>query len=483
MSLIVLTLLVFSAVLYHHLSKKLNSNLDSLLKLWANGVVDSIETYWETERLEAMEDGQDGHIFLKRNNINFSKIAKRWVDEKSKDPNLVNIIIQIFDARSQLIVSTKDISELVPSGDAAPLFKSAKDEGVYEILTSESDTGQIVGFRAFTRPVIENGHLAYSVKVISQSTEIDSTLDYLKLLLFILLPITVVAAGIISTSLAQKTLGQVDHMIDTLRQVTEKNMALRIGTPNTGDEINELAKTLNDMLSRLEDSFGSQKKFMEEVTHELKTPLAILKGEIESYLKTPEPEEGVECLLKSNLEEVNRLTKIVEDLLMLARLDTHVLSLEMNTLDLSSLVREMAEVITILTQQKNIMFSDSITSGIVIMGDKNQLNRLFLNILDNAVKYTPAGGSIHLSLKKSQDGQHAVLSIKDTGIGIPVEDLANIFERFYRVEPSGIYAGSGLGLCIAKTIAEVHGGIIQVESLQGQGSMFTITLPSFSSQH
>lgn len=477
MSLIILTLLVFSAVLYHHLSKKLNNNLDDLLKLWAYGVVDSIETYWEAERFEAMEEGQDRHVFLKRNNINFAKIAKRWVEEKSKDPNLVNIIIQIFDAQSRLIVSTKDISELVPKSDPVP-ERTASHVGTYEKLISEIDSEQTTWFRAYRLPVIENKDLAYSVKVISQSSDIDSTMGYLKLLLFILLPITVLTAGIISTSLAKKTLGQVDHMITTIRQVTGKNMALRIGMPDAKDEIKKLADTLDDMLSRLEDSFVSQRKFMEEVTHELKTPLAILKGEIESCLDNPNPAEKIDTLLRSNIEEVNRLTRIVEDLLMLARFDTHVMSLETNTLDLSELSKEIAEVITILTQQKNIIFSESIVSGIMIIGDKNKLNRLFLNILDNAVKYTQEGGSIHMSLTK--ENEYAVFSVKDTGIGIAVDETDLIFNRFYRADSSdssGCYSGSGLGLCIARSIAKAHGGGISVVSQPGLGSVFTIKLP------
>jgi signal transduction histidine kinase len=474
MALIIFSLLVFSAVLYLHLSRKLNRNMDDLLRLWATGVVDSIDAYWENEQREALEDGiRDERVFQKRLNINFSKIAKRWVEEKSKDPNLVNIIIQIYDSEAQLIVSTKDVSSLIIE-EKEPASSTSHD-GFYEKIISTDDNEPDVWYRAYILPVMEKKKTAYSVKVIRRSNDIDSTLDYLKLILFILLPVTVLTTGVISTSLVQKTLGRVDHMVGAIRQVTEKNMTLRYGMGGTRDEMKMLADSLDEMLARLADSFESRKKFMEDVTHELKTPLAILKGEIESYLKGQGSLTDADNLLNSNLEEVNRLIKTVEDLLMLARFDTHVMSLEYKTIDLSALIRELAEIITILTQQKNIAFTEKVEPGIRIEGDKQKLNRLFLNILDNAVKYTPENGAIHLDL--SSDDDQVVFSVRDSGQGISPQDMEKIFHRFYRSDSAAAHPGSGLGLCIAKSIAEAHGGMLEVESTLSAGSVFTVRLP------
>jgi heavy metal sensor kinase len=285
----------------------------------------------------------------------------------------------------------------------------------------------------------------------------------------------VVLAGTISLLLAKATLGQVDQMVDTIRQVTEKNMDIRIGVPDSRDEIKKLADSLNDMLARLENSFESQKKFIEDVTHEIKTPLSIMRGEIEYYLEKNPTGEEYKTLLRSNIEEVNRITKIVEDLLLLARFDTHVMQLEMKDIDISILAKEIAEIFAILAQQKSIELVIDAPEKIIISGDRNKLNRLFMNILDNAIKYTPVGGTIRISVK-GEDG-NVNISVSDSGIGISEENIQNIFNRFYRVDKGYESSGYGLGLCIARSIVEAHQGHIDVQSVLGKGTEFKVTLP------
>ncbi|MBF0120700.1 MAG: HAMP domain-containing protein [Desulfobacterales bacterium] len=469
-----LTLLFFSMLLYKSLSEKLYSDLDELLQSRAKGIIDSIDTYWETERLEAIADGVKFDIFSKANNINFIKIAQRWVEERSKDPKLVNVIVQIFDANDKLIASSKDMPVIISKKNDQLKSLNQKD-GYFETVTAEFKTGRQQPLRTFTVPVVEHYNVAYIVKIISQVSSIDLALQDFRMLLFIFLPITVFVTGIIGSLLSKITLSPVDKMINVIHNINAKNMKLRIGTPDTKDEIRRLADTFNDMLSRLEHSFSTQKKFIEDLTHELKTPLSILKGEIEVVLHKGRSQEEYVLLLNSNLEEINRITKIVEDLLILARFDSCVLNLDIKQINISILIQEITEIINILAKQKNIQFILSVDENVNIAGDKDKLSRLFLNIIDNAIKYTSEYGKLTVSINKEKD--FAKIVITDTGIGISEEDLPYIFDRFYRADKSRIKAGFGLGLSIAKSIAEAHGGSIEAYSKLGQGSAFIISLP------
>ncbi|MBI5050199.1 MAG: HAMP domain-containing protein, partial [Nitrospirae bacterium] len=336
MLVLTLTLLLFIVLLYQNFSKKLYDDLDSLLQSRAKGIIDSIDTYWETERLEAMKDRMELNVFSKINNINFAKIAQRWVEEKTNDPKLLNIIVQIFDAKGKLISSSKNIPDIANIQKKFFNYVSKKAKH-FDDVTMELKPGKQLTLRTLTIPVIENSNIAYIVVVAGQLSSIDSALKDLRLILFILLPITVIVTGVIGTFLAKITLSPFNKMVNTIHQITAENLGVRIALPDTKDEIKRLADTFNEMISRLEHAFSSQRKFIEDLTHELKTPLSILKGELEVSLKKVRSNEEYDSILRSNLEEVNRITKIVEDLLMLARFDSNAIALEIRPLDVTRL--------------------------------------------------------------------------------------------------------------------------------------------------
>jgi len=474
MLILALTLLLFSALLYQNLNKKLHDDLDGLLQSRAKGIIDSIDTYWETERLEAIKDGIPLNVFSKINNINFIKIAQRWIEERTTDPKLLNTVVQIFDAKGKLVASSKNMPDIMNIKKNIFDYVS-KRSGHLDTVTIELKPGKETILRTFTVPVTENNNVAYIVVVASPLSLTDSALKNLRLILFILLPITVVVTGIIGAFLSKMTLNPFNKMINTIHHITGENLKLRISTPDTKDEIRKLADTFNEMLERLEHSFSLQRSFIEDLTHKLKTPLAILKGELEVSLQKIRTKEEYDSLLHSNIEEINRVTKIVEDLLMLTRLDSNVITLEMEPLDITLLIKDIAEDLEILAQQKDIDFSLSTTREIILRGDKDKLKYLFLNILDNAIKYTPPHGKITIDVTKEKDD--AKITVSDTGIGISENDLPHIFDRFYRVDKSRTDSGSGLGLSIAKSIVEAHRGKIEVSSKLEQGSTFTIFLP------
>jgi heavy metal sensor kinase len=264
-------------------------------------------------------------------------------------------------------------------------------------------------------------------------------------------------------------------MIETIHQITAENLKMRLKIPGTKDEIESLAQTFNQMIGRLDEAFTTQRQFMEDISHELKTPLSVLKGELEVTLKKIRSTQEYETTLLSSLEEVNGLIGIVENLLTLARFDAKTTTLQEVSLDLNLLLKDAVEAIQVLAIQKNITLQLNSAHTVETLADKNQLKRLIINLLDNAIKYTPSGGKISIDLRQQKDS--ADIEISDTGIGIPEKELPHIFDRFYRVDKSRSSIGFGLGLSIAQSIAMAHGGKIYARANIPQGTIFTISLP------
>ena len=241
-----------------------------------------------------------------------------------------------------------------------------------------------------------------------------------------------------------------------------------------------LAKTFNEMLGRLQASFHQIRQFSADASHELQTPLTILKGEMEVTLRSPRRPEEYQLILKSALEEIDRIAHLVEGLLLLARADAGVLRMDRRSMDLAPLVKEVYEQAKVLANAQGITLFLGPLEDVSILGDSERLRRLLLNLVDNGIKYTPAGGRVTVSLQGNR--QWAYIRVSDTGIGLSHEDQKRIFERFYRTAEarSRNESGAGLGLCIARSIAEAHSGRIEVESIPGHGSTFTVILPLHS---
>ena len=466
-----LTLFVFGVALYHNFHRKLSGDADNILRSRAKGIEESIDTYWQAQRLEISENILKAN-FSKENNINFIKIARRWVSEKNSDPNLINLIVRIFDARGTAIASSRDVP--LDRLDAR-IFHEIKKGRDHLENTYINLNGKLTAFRSFTTPVIENNRLAYIVQVDSPLAELRSALRSLGLSLLFLLPLTVLVTGGTGIFLVHLTLKPVHQMIDTIHQIKAENLKLRLKIPGTKDEIESLAVTFNDMIARLDEAFTSQRQFMEDISHELKTPLSVLKGELEVTLKRIRSSQEYETVLISSLEEVNRLARIVENLLVLARFDAKTSPLQTMPLDLSLLIKDSIEDIRLLAEQKQISLQFNDARTVDILADENQIKRLILNILDNAIKYTPPAGSIAVDL--CQQKYTLDIDISDTGIGIPENELPFIFDRFYRVDKSRSSSGFGLGLSIAKSIVQAHGGEIYARPNIPQGTIFTISFP------
>ncbi len=472
-AILAITLTSFSAILYHNVATSLYNGMDTLLTSRAGGITRAIDTYWEASRIEAMEKGEQPEALRKRRNVNFAKIAQKWVKEESNDPALLDIIVHVFDTDGAIIASSKNTQSLNEIS-RENFISVLQGKRRFDTITFASQSGEMT-FRVYNSPVFENEKVAYIVQVASPLTSIITALNKIKVALFILFPVTVLLTGMMGAFLATVTLHPVNSMIKTIHQITAENMKLKLEVPHTKDEIQKLAETFNDMLQRLEKSFTSQRKLFEDLSHELKTPLTVLKGEFEIILKKTRSPEEYGSVLKSALEEINKITKLAENLLLLARFDSKEAFPEKRRLDLNSLLTGVMKNIKGISELKEISVLFRPGEELVMDADEAQLKTLFFNMLDNAVKYTSRGGRISVSAEKC--GHMAKIKISDTGIGIPEDEMEHIFDRFYRVEKSRNGSGYGLGLNISKAIVEAHGGTIEAKSAPLQGTTFIINLP------
>jgi signal transduction histidine kinase len=294
-------------------------------------------------------------------------------------------------------------------------------------------------------------------------------------------PIVVAFAVALAYWLAGTALVPVRLIMDEMDAIKDgRSLHRRLAVPLSNDELARLALTLNGMLARLESSFSSLHRFTADASHELKTPLMVLRAGVERALTHPgTPAESIEALDEA-LEQVNQMSEMVEDLLTLARADEGRAPLTLEATDVRALVADAAETAGLLAEAQGVEVSSEVPGEPVILAvDPQRIRELLLNLVTNAVKYTPAGGSVAIVLEDEPD--QVRLRVTDTGIGIAPGDLPSIFDRFWRADPArsrtGDRPGVGLGLAITKWIAEAHGGTIIVSSRPGRGTTFTVTLP------
>jgi heavy metal sensor kinase len=333
--------------------------------------------------------------------------------------------------------------------------------------------------RVLTYPLILDGKITDIVQIGQDLSAMENALERLRLMLLIFSPLAVALLCFGGWFLTGFFLEPVVRITRAARRINAGNLSQRIHVEDTKDELAQLAETFNSMLARLEDSFTRTKQFTADASHELRTPLAILKGETEVALRWGKDPEELRQTLVSNLEEIDRMGRIIEDLLLLAKSEAGELRLDIREFSLGDLLQDLYLQGKTLGEPKNIDISLrlQITEDVRLRGDQFQLHRLLLNLVNNAIKYTPENG--HVEIRLAVEGSEAVLAVADSGIGIAAEHLPHLFERFYRVDEARnrSVGGTGLGLAIVKSIAEEHEGRVEIESTPGKGSVFTVRLP------
>jgi len=306
---------------------------------------------------------------------------------------------------------------------------------------------------------------------------VDTMLNHLLLQLVLGLPLAVIIITAGGFLLVRRALKPVEQITRAAERITQHNLSERLPIARTGDEIERLSVSLNRMIARLDDAFQNSKRFVADASHELRTPLTILRGELENMAEDPRVDAEVHERAASLLEEAVHLSKIVEQLFTLSRLDAGEAQAEWTRLDLSELAKTAADQLSLLAEDKDISISCDAGQPMPVEGDRVRLKQVIVNLLDNAIKYTPPKGCVRMRVHGVNG--HVMLEVEDNGIGIPPDALPHVFERFYRVDQvrTDGSESAGLGLSIVKSICAAHGAEVEATSTPATGSCFRITLP------
>src|ERR1043166_6933488 len=380
-----------------------------------------------------------------------------------------SLLFASSDARAltfQQVEQLRRIATAPPSGGSPGSWHIAPDgPTIHYAVRSLSDAGP------------QFGAILAAANVRTAELGADQLLSTVALVL----PFGVAVALLMGSWISRRALGPVDQIITEVREITDgRSLHRRLAEPLVKDELGRLAETLNQMIGRLERSFAALRRFTADASHELKTPLTVLKAAVERALTTPHlPAESLTAL-EEWMDEINRMTELVDALLTLARADEGLVRLHQEPVDLRALILETEETGELLAEPAGIEVSaDAPVAPVIAPVDGSRIRQLVMNLLTNAVKYTPAGGRVRLWLER--DDGRVRFGVSDTGIGIAPGDLPHIFDRFWRADSArtrtGERPGVGLGLAICKWIAEAHGGTIEVQSRPGRGTTFSVTLP------
>lgn len=394
------------------------------------------------------------------------------VFSEPKDPRGRNLNwMEVWSPDGRLLTARPRLAGLAGALGAPRLARTAP-------ATATTPGGAVV--RTVSGPVPgSSGSLL--VRVSRSEAPIREEFRELVMALALGLPIAFAVAVAAGYALARRVLQPVAAMTARARIITADRLAERLPIENPEDEFGQLATVVNAALERLETSFTALRRFTADASHELRTPLTAIRTVGEVGLRASHDAAGYRDTIGSILEECDRLTRLVDDLLMLSRADAGAVPLSRTTFDLAALAREVAEMLGVLAEDKRQTL-DVAAGHVRVVADRSLVRRALLNLLDNAVKHSPEGAAISVRVRAEQDS--AIVEIADSGAGIPVEHLTHIFDRFYRVDAARSRAeggGAGLGLSISRWAVEAHGGRVEVESRPGNGSIFRVVLPYVSS--
>jgi heavy metal sensor kinase len=444
-------LVLFSILLFFFLSKRLNESVDNSLTLSARIVARSTQINNSRTPFPGLD------LFFDQF-MGFGRDKSYKIYDGSGN---IGSLSKNFDG-SQFPLSDIAYSAALKGGTSYETFMIADNHPI----------------RVITMPVIKDGKLANLVQVGTSKKVVVDTLKNLAIILWTAVPAVLLLTALIGRFIARRALKPVAKITQTAKDIgSGANLSQRIPVPEVKDEIGELALTFNSMMDRLESSFSQMRQFSSDASHELRTPLTVLKGQSELTLgKERKPKEYQE-VISSNLEEIQYMSKVLEDLFMLSKSDENQIALDCESVDLKSLIEEICRHAEIIASEKNIKIIIAYLERVQVYGDPVRLRQMIWNVIVNGIKYTQPDGEVKISLQEKKD--IALITIQDSGIGISNSDLPLIFNRFYRVDKarSREEGGTGLGLSICKFIVGAHKGSIDIESTLGEGTKFKIKLP------
>ena len=441
-----LSLIAFAILIYYAAAAIFHERQDESLRSTAQTVASAY-----------VEEFEETHSLAKAGQIVFAELT------------FPNRYVEVIDNTGQPIASSRNLSGTVVTIPASILA---------EVRQQGSSLVTVGNLRVAVVPLSSDRELGFAT-VAEPLAVIDGGLSRLRRDFFAGVPIVLLLASAGGYFLARKSLGPIASMNEQTQRISAESLSARLEVKNPRDELGKLTATINDLLSRLESAFEEQQRFIADASHELRTPLAVLRGETEVALEQTRTVEEYQQSLLLIKEESERLSRIVEDLFILARKPMAApAALIKEPVSLNEAVRDCTRAAQVLAIRKGVKLNLQDNSSLLsLRGDEEMIKRMLLNLLDNAVKYTPEGGEISVALCR-QNG-HAEIVVRDTGIGIPESDQRRVFDRFYRVDKtrSRALGGAGLGLSIARWIVEAHEGQIKIDSTPGRGSTFTVELP------
>ena len=430
----------FAAFIYASLAGGLTNSLDESLQLVASQVVAGL-------------DIDRGHLI--------------YSDTFAAEPENVDFRARDFS----VVVSAPDGQVLYAFGPAEALPPARLGVAEAQVFTTLDADGAL---RMITVPVDAGGRRLALVQVAQSLAGVQDVLSRLLFTLAISVPLLVVIAGGGGYVLARRALAPIDQITRTARRISAEDLSARLHLPPTDDEVGRLAQTFDAMLARLDESFRRERQFTSDASHELRTPLTAMQTILGAMRAQRRTVDEYEQALSDLAEETDRLRTLTESLLHLARSETST-SAAFETVDLTTLLRDVAEALRPLADAKGLTLRCDIPDALSLDGDPDALVRLFVNVCDNAIKYTERGGVTLTACR--DDGDHVVVvTIVDTGIGISAEHLPRVFDRFFRADPARGTSGAGLGLAIAREVARSHQGRIDIRSAPGGGTIVTVHL-------
>ncbi len=460
LSLITTLLLIFCAVLYSTLSFLLHDHIDAQLVSIAQLQADQIKK----------ESGEIKEILERR--IHFEADHNEHLEEEEHELREA-IRDSVVLNRNGAIQWKGEGLGAVPTLDPQLLSQVLAGRIIYDTLPQSHGSH----LRRISFPITSQGEVEYILQTHSSLDVVDTTLRWLLLALAIVTIGIFVFGWIGSNWVAHIALSPVEILSQTASNVSAHSLDTRLVMDAPYQEFQQLSQSFNGMLGRLQKVFESQRQFISDAAHELKTPLAAMKGHMEVALQRPRATDEYQETLSASLGQVEHLTRLVKSLLTLTQFAGEHPPVTLQPLLLTPIVKELVAELSILAKEKGCSLKAELQDVRAILGDAGQLKQLVINLLDNAIRHTPQGGSVTVTLHSS--ASHVQLTIEDTGSGISAEHLPHIFERFYRADPARDRGrgGTGLGLAIAQEIVRAHHGTITVNSAVGTGSAFTVHFP------
>ncbi|GCE19075.1 sensor histidine kinase [Dictyobacter kobayashii] len=454
-------LFVASAFLYKHLQTSLAGSLDGALQSRAEQIAGEI--YMENGTIQMHESVGELPGFDQ-------EATNRAVT--SSDVN-DDILVRLLDANGKPFRTTPAFRLLrVPSSSITQTLEGQPWQATVTTIDGQQNA------RIYSRTINKDGKLIAIVQVGQFTGELQDMLHHVAEELLIMGIVVLLFSALGSYWLASRAFAPIHNLIRTARSIKEGDLQQRVPVPAARDEVHFLAVTLNEMIESLDTVFSRQRRFVADASHELRTPVAVIRSTTDVALLHATTQEEYISVLRNVNAEAERLGRLINDLLALARGDEGKTRLEREPVRLDLLADVVAANADTIAEDHHVTIYRAQLQPTTVMGDETRLIQMVMNLLDNAIIYSNAGGSVTLSVTST--AKEAIISIQDTGIGIDQEHLPHIFERFYRVDPARVRdagGSSGLGLAIVDWTVQAHQGNIRVESQPGQGSTFIVTLP------